>query len=58
MNYKRNQKIVDLADELVAFHIKTKDSDGLGTMDTVERAREKDIVVKLHSYDLDIDIEN
>ncbi len=56
--YKRNQKIVDLADELVAFHIKTKDSDGLGTMDTVERAREKGIVVKLHSYDLDIDIEN
>ncbi len=52
--YKRNQKIVDLADELVAFHIKTKNSDGLGVMDTVKKARERGIVVKLHSYNFDL----
>ncbi len=53
--YKRNQKVVDVADELVAFHIKTKDSYDLGTMDTVERARNKGIVIKSHSYNLTTD---
>ncbi len=56
--YKRNQKVVDAVDELVAFHIKTKDSDGLGTIDTVERAKNKGIAIKLHSYNLDLDSEN
>ncbi len=50
--YKRNQRVIDASDELIAFHIKTKDSDGLGVMDTVEKARVKNIPVKIYSYSI------
>ncbi len=50
--YKRNQRVIDASDELIAFHIKTKNSDGLGTMDTFEKARVKNIPVKIYSYSI------
>ncbi|MBU1102771.1 hypothetical protein KJ853_03930 [Patescibacteria group bacterium] len=50
--YERNSKIVEASDELVAFHIKTEASEGLGTADTIEKAKIKDIPIVLHSYDL------
>ena len=50
--YKRNLKIVEASDELVAFHIKTEASEGLGTADTIEKAKLKNIPVKLYSYNL------
>ncbi|MDO8524071.1 MAG: hypothetical protein Q7R99_00395 [bacterium] len=52
MYYERNSKIVGACDELVAFHIKTEASEGLGTLDTIEKAQAKGIPVKLFSYDL------
>lgn len=41
-----------MSDGLVAFRVKTKDSEGLGTADTVEKAKAKGIPVDLHFYDL------
>jgi hypothetical protein len=52
MYYERNSKVVEVSDELVAFRIKTKASEGRGTADTIEKAKEKGIPVKLFSYDL------
>ncbi|PIT87504.1 MAG: hypothetical protein COU31_02575 [Candidatus Magasanikbacteria bacterium CG10_big_fil_rev_8_21_14_0_10_40_10] len=50
--YGRNQDIVSASDELIAFHAKTKGSEGLGMMDTVEKARKKGIPVTLFQFDL------
>ena len=50
MYYKRNSKIVDISDELVAFRVKTKASKGMGVADTVNKAKKKDIPVKLFLY--------
>ena len=52
MYYERNSKIVEASDELIAFHIKTEASQGLGTMDTIEKAKAKGIPVKVFSYNL------
>lgn len=52
MYYERNFRVVEASDELVAFHIKTEASEGLGTLDTIEKAQAKGIPVKLLSYDL------
>ena len=52
MYYERNLKVVEASDELVAFHIKTEASEGLGTLDTIARVQAKGIPVKLFSYDL------
>jgi hypothetical protein len=52
MYYERNSKIVAAADELIAFHIKTKESDGLGTADTIQKAKKKGIRVKIFTYNL------
>jgi hypothetical protein len=52
MYYDRNMKVVETSDELVAFRVKTKDSEGLGTVDTVEKAKAKGIPVHLYEYDL------
>lgn len=52
MYYERNSRIIETSDELTAFHIKTEKSEGLGTMDTIEKAKTKGIPVKLYSYDL------
>ena len=50
MYYERNSKVVEASDELVAFHIQTKESEGMGTADTIDKAREKNIPVKIFNY--------
>lgn len=50
--YQRNSNIVDASDELVAFRVRTKESEGGGTADAVEKARKKGIPVRLFEYDL------
>jgi hypothetical protein len=50
--YERNSKIVEASDELVAFRVKTKDSEGMGTADTIMKAKIKNIPIDLHFYDL------
>lgn len=52
MYYERNSKIVEEADELVAFHIKTEASEGMGIADAIEKAKVKGIPVKIFLYDL------
>lgn len=52
MYYERNSIAVEVSEELVAFRVKTKESESLGTADTVEKAKKKGIPVKLFSYDL------
>lgn len=56
MYYERNSRAVEAADEFVAFRVKTKESDSLGTADTVEKAEKKGIPVKVFSYDLTVDV--
>lgn len=51
MYYERNSKIVEAANELIAFHIKTKTSKGMGTLDTIKKAKIKGIPVKVFQYD-------
>ena len=55
MYYERNSRIVEAADELIAFHIETKASKGRGTLDTIEKAKRKGIPVKVFQYDLSKD---
>ncbi|MFA6097832.1 MAG: hypothetical protein WC788_09505 [Candidatus Paceibacterota bacterium] len=50
--YKRNSAVVDVSDELVAFLARTKESEGGGTRDTIEKARAKGIPVRLFEYGL------
>jgi len=50
--YERNSDIVAASDELIAFRVKTGTSEGLGTGDTIDKAHQKGIPVKLFSYDL------
>ena len=52
MYYERNSRVVEFSDKLYAFRVKTEMSEGLGTADTVEKAKEKGIPVKLFLYDL------
>ena len=52
--YDRNSDIVEASDGLVAFRVKTKDSEGLGTAGTIEKAKAKGIPVDLHFYDLSL----
>jgi hypothetical protein len=52
MYYERNSRTIDASDELRAFRIKTKESEGMGTADTIKKAREKGIPVKVSLYDL------
>jgi tRNA A37 threonylcarbamoyladenosine dehydratase len=52
MYYERNSKIVEASDELVAYHIKTEASEGMGTTDTIKKAQTKGIPVKVFSFDL------
>ena len=51
--YERNTDIVNASDELVAFRVRSKQSEGLGTADAVEKAKAKGIPVQLFQYDLD-----
>lgn len=52
MYYERNTKIVNASDELIAFQIRSKQSEGLGTADTIKKAKTKNIPVQLFRYDL------
>ncbi|NQV00796.1 MAG: hypothetical protein HQ537_01590 [Parcubacteria group bacterium] len=52
MYYERNSRVVDASDKLKAFHIKSDKSEGMGTMDTIDKAKAKDIPVKIFSYNL------
>lgn len=52
MYYERNFKIVEASDKLMAFHVRTEASKGMGTMDTIDKAKTKGIPVKVFSYDL------
>ena len=44
--YRRNQDVVDVADELLAFQV----NDSGGVQDTVDRARAKGIPVVVFTY--------
>ncbi|WP_055075781.1 hypothetical protein [Pseudanabaena sp. 'Roaring Creek'] len=44
--FNRITQIIDIADELIAFHVNNTE----GTQDTIEKARKKGIEVKLFSY--------
>ncbi len=50
--YERNSSVVSAADELLAFHVRSEKSEGLGTQDAIRKAREKGIPVRLFSFDL------
>jgi len=50
--YRRNSAVVEAADELIAFRIRSAASEGLGTKDTVDKARAKGIPVKVYEFDL------
>jgi hypothetical protein len=50
--YERNLEVVNASDELIAFHIRSKQSEGLGTQDTIEKAKQKGIHVKINEFDL------
>jgi len=52
MYFDRISRIIEAADELIAFAIKTKPGEGLGTADTIEKARVKGIPVIEYKYDL------
>jgi hypothetical protein len=49
--YQRNTKIIKAADELIAFRVITKESQGLGTLDAIKKAKKKGIKVKIFEYD-------
>ncbi|NMF61126.1 LOG family protein [Pseudanabaena yagii] len=49
--FNRITQIIDLADELIAFHVNTTE----GTQDTINKARAKGIEVKVFSYAIKID---
>jgi hypothetical protein len=48
--YQRNTKIIKAADELIAFRVITKESQGLGTLDAIKKAEKKGIPVKVFEY--------
>jgi len=49
--YQRNSLVVEAIDELIAFHIISESSQGLGVNDTIQKAKQKGIPVKVFSYD-------
>ena len=50
--YQRNTKIIKAADELIAFRVITKKSQGLGTLDAIKKAKKKGIPVKVFEFNL------
>ena len=50
--YKRNSEVVAASDELIAFRIKTEASEGMGTKDTIDKAEQKGIPVRVFQFDL------
>ena len=51
MYYERNSRIVETSDELVAFRVKTEASKGMGTQDTIDKAKSKGIPLKVFTFD-------
>jgi hypothetical protein len=51
--YERNSAVINASDRLLAFHITSSLSKGLGTMDTVNKARQKGIPVEVYSFNLE-----
>ena len=49
--YERNSSVVEAANELIAFRVRTKESRGMGVADTVLKARKKGIPVRSFQYD-------
>ena len=49
--FKRNQKIVDAADRIVAFHLK----DSPGTADTIKRAKASEKPLTVYTYHAESD---
>ena len=47
--YKRNSKVVEAADELIAFHV----NGSAGTKDTIDKARQKGIAVQVFNYNIE-----
>ena len=47
MYYQRNTDVVNASDELVAFQVRSEQTEGLGTADAVEKAKAKGISVRL-----------
>lgn len=52
MYFDRISRIIEAADGLVVFAVKTKPGEGLATADTIEKARKKGIPVVEYKYDL------
>lgn len=52
MYYKRNLAVAEASDELIAFRVISEKSEGLGTIDTVKKAKTKGIPIKVFRYDL------
>jgi len=50
--YERNLEVVKASDELVAFHVKSELSEGLGTQDTINKAKEKGIPVNVYEFNI------
>lgn len=50
--FERNSEIVKASDELIAFYIISEMSDGLGTRDTIAKAKAKGIPVKIFTFNL------
>jgi len=47
--YERNTKIVNQSDELIAFHV----NESKGVQDSIDKAKEKNIPVKIYKYTID-----
>ncbi|MGB2762338.1 MAG: hypothetical protein WBC21_02215, partial [Minisyncoccales bacterium] len=47
--YERNSAIVEVADELIAFHV----NESMGTKDTINKAHKKGIPVKVFTYNIE-----
>jgi len=46
--YKRNSKVIESADELIAFQV----NKSLGVQDTIDKAKKKNIPIKLFQYEI------
>ena len=53
MYYERDTRVVQASEALIAFHIQTPESKGLGTRDTIRKAQKRGIPVKIFHYLVD-----
>lgn len=45
--YERNSTVINVVDELIAFHIKSEFSEGLGVQDAINKAKQRGTPVKV-----------